>query len=313
MIFPVLALDVNSVIITEILNVVLPVFLLLGVGYIVGKYMSIDSKSVSDLSIYVFSPALFFYSISTSEMNMSDLGRIVLFAFTLFALFALFIHVMGMLFKWDVPYKNTLMLASGFPNAGNYGLPIILFAFGQEGVAIGIIYLAMQSFLMNSAGVFYASNHSKVPKKDIFLTIIKMPGIIAIILALLLKIISVPVPVALLNATNLLGQASIPTMLTLLGVTLASIQIKNVIAFIGTSTLFKLVAFPLLAFGLLQMIYPAGSLEAKVLLIGAATPTAATTTLLAIKFRMNPDLVSSGMFVSTLVSIVTIPILLMLL
>lgn len=300
-------------IITEILNVVLPVFLLLGVGFVIGRYMSIDSKSVSDLSIYVFSPALFFYSISTSEMNMSDLGRIVLFAFTLFALFALFIQVMGMFFKWDRLYKNTLMLASGFPNAGNYGLPIILFAFGQEGVAIGIIYLAVQSLLMNSAGVFYASNHSQVPKKDIFFTIIRMPGFIAILLALLLKIVSLPVPVAILNATNLLGQASIPTLLTLLGITLASIQIKNVIAFIGTATLFKLIAFPLLAFGLLQFIYPADALETKVLLIGAATPTAATTTLLAIKFRMNPDLVSSGMFVSTLVSIITIPILLVLL
>ncbi|WP_158599101.1 AEC family transporter [Planococcus salinus] len=300
-------------IITEILNVVLPVFMLLGVGFFVGKYLSIDSKSVSDISIYVFSPALFFYSISTSEMNMSDLGRIMLFAFILFFMFALFIHVMGMIFKWTVSYKNTLMLASGFPNAGNYGLPIILFAFGEEGVAIGIIYLAMQSFLMNSAGVFYASNHHTVPKKDIFLTIIKMPGIIAIIAALLLKIGSVSIPVALLNATDLLGQASIPTMLTLLGITLSSIQIKNVIAFIGTATVFKLVAFPLIAFGLLQLMYPPGSLEAKVLLIGAATPTAATTTLLAIKFRMNPDLVSSGMFVSTLVSIITIPILLLML
>jgi len=300
-------------VIAEILNVVLPVFLLLGVGFIVGKYMSINSKSVSDLSIYVFSPALFFYSVSTSEMDMADLGRIVLFAFALFLLFALFVYIAGKVFKWDVAYQNTLMLASGFPNAGNYGLPIILFAFGEEGVAIGIIYLVMQSFLMNSAGVFYASNHHQVPKKDIFLTVVRMPGFIAILLALLLKITAIPVPEAIENATGLLGQASIPTMLTLLGVTLASIQLKNVLTFIGTATLFKLVAFPALAFALLLWIYPAGALEAKVLLVGAATPTAATTTLLAIKFGMNPDLVSSAMFVSTLMSIVTIPLLLLML
>ena len=301
------------VVLTEILNVVLPVFLLLGIGFVVGKTMVVDSKSVSDLSIYVFSPALFFYSVSTSEMDMDDLGRIVVFSFTLFAVFAGFVWLMGKVFQWDQTHQNTLMLASGFPNAGNYGLPIILFAFGDAGVAIGIIYLVMQSFLMNSAGVFYASNHRQAPKKDILLKVVRMPGFIAILLALLLKITGVPVPAAIENATGLLGQASIPTMLTLLGITLASIQLKNVFVFIGTAVLFKLVAFPALAFVLLQFLYPGDALEAKVLLVAAATPTAATTTLLAIKFNMNPDLVASAMFVSTIASIVTIPILLLVL
>lgn len=299
--------------IVEILNVILPVFLLLGVGYIVGKSMLIDSKSVSDLSIYVFSPALFFYSVSTSEMDMSDLGRIVLFSFALFLLFALAVYGIGKTFAWDKVYQNTLMLASGFPNAGNYGLPIILFAFGEEGVAIGIIYLVMQSLLMNSAGVFYASNHHEMPKKDILFQVLRMPGFIAILLALVLKVLEVPLPSAVENATRLLGQASIPTMLTLLGITLASIQLKNVLRFIWTATMFKLIIFPLIAFGLLLFLYPAGALEAKVLLVAAATPTAATTTLLAIKFGMNPDMVSSAMFVNTFASIVTIPVLLLIL
>lgn len=299
--------------IVEILNVILPVFLLLGVGYIVGKSMLIDSKSVSDLSIYVFSPALFFYSVSTSEMDMSDLGRIVLFSFALFLLFALAVYGIGKIFAWDKVYQNTLMLASGFPNAGNYGLPIILFAFGEEGVAIGIIYLVMQSLLMNSAGVFYASNHHEMPKKHILFQVLRMPGFIAVLLALVLKVLEVPLPSAVENATGLLGQASIPTMLTLLGITLASIQLKNVLRFIWTATMFKLIIFPLIAFGLLLFLYPADALEAKVLLVAAATPTAATTTLLAIKFGMNPDMVSSAMFVNTFASIVTIPVLLMIL
>lgn len=299
--------------IVEILNVILPVFLLLGVGYIVGKSMLIDSKSVSDLSIYVFSPALFFYSVSTSEMDMSDLGRIVLFSFALFLLFALAVYGIGKIFAWDKVYQNTLMLASGFPNAGNYGLPIILFAFGEEGVAIGIIYLVMQSLLMNSVGVFYASNHHEMPKKHILFQVLRMPGFIAILLALVLKVLEVPLPSAVENATGLLGQASIPTMLTLLGITLASIQLKNVLRFIWTATMFKLIIFPLIAFGLLLFLYPADALEAKVLLVAAATPTAATTTLLAIKFGMNPDMVSSAMFVNTFASIVTIPVLLMIL
>ena len=61
----------------------------------------------------------------------------------------------------------------------------------------------------------------------------------------------------------------------------------------------------------MSLLYPMDSLEAKVLLIAVATPAAATTTLLAIKFDMNPDMVASAMFVSTLASILTIPLLLL--
>ncbi|MFC4713700.1 AEC family transporter [Planococcus dechangensis] len=300
-------------VVAEIINIILPVFILLGIGFFVGKFMTINSKPVSDLCIYVFSPALFFHSVTTSSLNLGDLGRIVLFALLLFACFALLVKLLGVILKWNLPYENTMMLASAFPNTGNYGLPIILFAFGDEGMAIAIIYVVMQSLLMNSAGIFYASNHADVSKKAIVLTIIRMPGFIAITIGLILKIAGIAVPEAIGNATGLLGQAAVPVLLTLLGITLASIQIKTVLKFIGTAAILKLVAFPAIAFVLLAWLYPAGSLESKVLLISAATPAAATTTLLAIKFDMNPDMVSSAMFVSTLASIITIPLLLLVL
>ena len=300
-------------IVSEIINVILPVFILLGIGFFVGRFMDIQTKPVSDLCIYVFSPALFFHSVTTSSLDLGDLGRIVLFALLLFVLFAVLIRLLGIVLGWNLSYRNTMMLASAFPNTGNYGLPIVLFAFGDEGMAIAIIYVVMQSLLMNSAGIFYASNHADVSKKAIFITIIRMPGFIAITIGLVLKIAGIAVPEALGNATGLLGQAAVPVLLTLLGITLASIQIKTVLKFIGTAAVLKLVAFPAIAFGLLAWLYPAGSLEAKVLLISAATPAAATTTLLAMKFNMNPDMVSSAMFVSTLASIVTIPALLLVL
>lgn len=298
---------------TEIINVILPVFILLGIGFFVGKYMDINSKSVSDLCIYIFSPALFFHSVTTSSLDLGDLGKIVLFALSLFLLFAVLVKLLGLLFGWTLSYQNTMMLASAFPNTGNYGLPIVFFAFGDEGMAIAIIYVVMQSLLMNSAGIFYASNHEKTPRKDIFFTIVRMPGFIAIMIGLILKIGGIAVPEAIGNATGLLGQAAVPVLLTLLGITLASIQIKNVLKFIGTAAILKLIAFPAIGFLLLVWLYPAGSLESKVLLIAVATPAAATTTLLAIKFDMNPDMVSSAMFVSTLASIITIPILLLVL
>ncbi|MGI2328115.1 AEC family transporter [Planococcus sp. YIM B11945] len=297
-------------VITEIMNVVLPVFLLLGVGYVVGKSLKINSKSVSDLCLYVFSPALFFHSVTTSSLNLGDLGKILLFSFSLFLLYVLLIEGLSFIFKWNLTYKNTLMLASGFPNSGNYGLPIILFAFGDAGLSVAVIYVVMQSLLMNSAGIFYASNHGSVSKKEVFLNIFKMPGFIAVFIGIMLKVFNVPLPVIIEHSAGLLGQAAVPTLLTLLGITLASVQLKNVVKFLGIATFLKLIGYPAIAFLLLGLFYPWGSPEASILLICAATPTAATTTLLAIKFKMNSDMVSSAMFVSTMGSVVTIPLLL---
>ena len=297
-------------VIAEIMNIVMPVFFLMGIGFLTGKYLTINSKSISDLCLYVFSPALFFHSVTTSALEIGDLGKILLFAFSLFVLFVLLIELLSRIFKWTLSYKNTLMLASGFPNAGNYGLPIVLFAFGDTGVSIAVIYVVMQSLLMNSAGVFFASNHESVSKKDILMNILRMPGFVAVSFGLLLKVLDVPIPTVVENSVGLLGQAAVPTLLTLLGVTLASIQIKNVVKFIGTATMLKLFGYPIIAVLLLSAFYPWGSTEANILLVCAATPTAATTTLLAIKFNMNSDMVSSAMFVSTMASVITITLLL---
>lgn len=297
-------------VIAEIMNIVLPVFFLMGIGFLAGKYLTINSKSISEICLYIFSPALFFHSVTTSSLEIGDLGKILLFAISLFLLFVCLIELLSYIFKWSLSYKNTLMLASGFPNAGNYGLPIVLFAFGDAGVSIAVIYVVMQSLLMNSAGVFFASNHESVAKMDIFLNILRMPGFVAVFLGLVLKILGVPIPTMVENSVGLLGQAAVPTLLTLLGITLASIQIKNLVKFIGTATLLKLFGYPIIAILLLSVFYPWGSTEASILLVCAATPTAATTTLLSIKFNMNSDMVSSAMFVSTMASIITIPLLL---
>ncbi|WP_085521804.1 AEC family transporter [Tuberibacillus sp. Marseille-P3662] len=299
--------------ILEIFNVIIPVIVIIIIGVIVGKCLKVDTKPISDLCLYVFSPALFFHSVVTSQLNLLDLGRIALFAFVVLGLFDVLVRILGAIFKTSRSNINALLLASSFPNSGNYGLPIIMFAFGQAGVAVAIIYMVVQSFLMNSVGVFYASQSAENGAKKALMNILKMPGFTAIILAILIKIVHFQVPESIMDPIELLGQAAIPTLLTLLGVTLSTISINKAKAFISLASAFKLMVFPCIALLVIDFFYPFDSLPSKVLILEAATPTAATATLLSIKFDMKSEYVSSALFFSTLLSMVTIPLLLFIL
>ncbi|WP_221566855.1 AEC family transporter [Alkalihalobacillus sp. TS-13] len=294
----------------DLLNIVFPIFFIILIGFIVGKYLGVNPKPVSDLCIYVFSPALFFYSVTTSSLDFSDLGKIAMFGAILFVLFAGLMNIISFFFKWAPSYKNAMMLASAFPNAGNYGLPIIMFAFGETGVTIGIIFAVIQSLLMNSAGIYYASRNEETGFGQAFSNIFKMPAFVAIILAIFLKLSGIQVPVALANPVELLGNAAIPALLTLLGINLSNINVKSAMSFISIATTFKLIVYPAIAYLIIGFFYPLDSLWAKVLILSSATPTAATTTLLATKFELKSEYVSSAMFVSTVTSLATISFLL---
>jgi len=295
--------------ILEIANVILPVFLIISIGFLLGKFSDIDSKGPSNLCLYVFSPALFFSSLINSTIDTWDLGKIALFALVVFAIFALLIKLLSKGIGYDNQTGNALMLASGFPNSGNYGLPIILFAFGEEGLAFGIIFMAIQSFLMNSAGVFYASQ-AQQGFKEAVINIFRIPGFMAITLGLVLRLMEVQLPPVIDRPIELLGSAAIPTILTLLGLSLAKVRVTNALKFVSLATVLKLVVYPLVGFLIVGFFFPLDTLAGKVLFLCTAAPTAATTTLLAIKFDTKPELVSTAMFATTMVSLVTVSLVL---
>jgi predicted permease len=289
----------------EIANIILPVFIIITVGFLIGKYSNIDTKSASDLCLFVFSPALFFNSIINSTLATWELVKIIVFALSIFAIFALLVKLLANILKMDDHTSNALMLASGFPNSGNYSLPIILFAFGEPGLAVGIIFMAIQSFLINSAGVFYASQAHQ-GFKDAILNIFRIPGFLALSLGFAMRLLEIQMPAVLDRPIGLLGSAAIPTILILLGINLGRVAVEKALKFVSLATGLKLLVYPLIGFLLVGLFFPVSSLEAKVLFLCVAAPTAATTTLLAAKFNTKPELVSSVMFVTTTLSLITV-------
>lgn len=269
-----------------------------------------DLKAPSILALYVFNPALYFNSMITSKMDNEEFTKVLLFAVLLFVCFTVFVYLLNhFILKYPQDMRSPLLLSTAFPNSGNFGLPIILFAFGEIGFERAIIFTVFQSFIMNSVGVYFASN-SKNGIRDSIIDVLKMPAFIVLIVAIIMKNFSAMPPDFLMKPIALLGQAAIPTLLIVLGMQLSKSKIVIDWSFIATSVTLRLFIYPLIAFLLIPLFFEAHSLTGKVLLILSATPAAVSTTLFAIQFDSKPQLVSTLTLITTVISIITISILL---
>ncbi|QUH27069.1 AEC family transporter [Serpentinicella alkaliphila] len=121
--------------------------------------MDIEVKTQSRLALYVFNPALNFNSMITTKTDNEVFTKVLMFAILLFVTFTILVYLCNhFLFKFSQDMRSALLLSTTFPNSGNFGLPIILFAFGQIGFDRAVVFTVFQSFIMNSIGVYFASN-----------------------------------------------------------------------------------------------------------------------------------------------------------
>ncbi|SDJ11876.1 AEC family transporter [Natribacillus halophilus] len=289
-------------------DVVLPVVLVFSLGFIIQKWKPVDIKAVSTVAIYVMTPCLVFDTIYHATLNMQYVYMLV-FALLLLFILIMLNKVISFFLKLSPETETGMILSTSFMNAGNYGAPIVLFAFGEEGFAYAVSLMVIQSVFMNSFGVYYASKGSRQALK----VVVTMPATWALFAALLAQLLPYALPQAITGVTEIVGTATIPTVMIILGMQLAQIPLRGFEwGKINYSVTLRLLISPLIAVGLTSIL-PVEPLLANVLILTAAMPTAANIVIFAVQFNAQPRLVSSATLVSTLISIPTVTILLMIL
>jgi malate permease and related proteins len=292
--------------------VVLPAFLILAIGYIGQKKLKIDRKSVSTTALYLMSPFLAFRTFYTNKLSIEYL-YIVLFCLTLCVTLLVLILFIGKVKKLQQPKVSAMVLSGVFMNSGNYGAPIILFAFGSVGFDYAVIMMVIQSLLMNTIGLYYAAKGSKETNniKESLMKVVKMPVIYGAALGLIFQVSGLIVPNFVIQAVELIADAAIPTVMLVLGMQLATLNRENMkIADVTSIVMIRILVSPAIAY-LIVTIFSIEGLLAKILILSAAMPTAANTTMYALQFETEPDFVSSSTFITTILSIITVPIMLM--
>ncbi|MEN2768610.1 AEC family transporter [Ornithinibacillus xuwenensis] len=293
------------------LNVILPIMAVFGAGYVLQRIKAVDVKAVSTVSIYIFLPALVFTKLY--EATFDERYTILLvFAFIQLIAMIMLSKVSKKIMKWSHSVESASILTTAFMNAGNYGVPVILFTIGEEALPYAVFFMVIQTMFMNSFGVYYASRSSNgmgQALKKVF----KMPATYAAIFAIILQNIAWEIPPSVYSTLTMVAGAAIPVMMVLLGMQLASItSIKFNWQVIISAVSIRMIIAPLIAFGFVMLV-DVEPLIATVLIILSAMPSAATTTMYAIQFDTEPELVSSITLVSTLFSVISLTVLLNLL
>lgn len=300
---------------TVLVNIVLPVFIVVGVTALAQLRLRLDINTLSRAVFYLFVPALVFDTLATSDVNGAELGRILAVVLLLtLALWGLGL-VVGRLLRLEGPTQATFLVAILLMNAGNYGLPVNLFAFGQAGLARASIYFTASGLLSASLGVYLSARGRTTPREALH-RVAGVPLIYAAALGLLANLAQVTMPEPLSKAIHLLGQASVPVMLAVLGVRLAE-TFRNRQRFVqvpalAAVTILRLIVAPALAALLAGMVGLEG-LARDVTVMESAMPTAVITTILATEFDSDPPFAALCVLVTTLASLVTLTVLLNLL
>lgn len=288
-------------------NIIAPIAVVALLGWVLGKAFAIDPRHLSRLMLYLFSPALIFTSIYRAKLDAQFAG-IALFAVIVTALMGIVTFILIKLLRYDPVTASAFALSVLFVNAGNYGLPLILFAFGEQGLAQAAIYFAASLILTQTLAVFIAARGHAGAGAAV-LNVFKLPLVYAVALGLVLNVTRVPVPDPLMKSADLLSQAAVPVMLVILGLELGRARFAEDRLHVSLATVVRLVVAPMVAFGLAAVMGLSGTVAA-VCIVESSMPTAVMATIIAVEFKTRPEFVTGAVFLSTIASIVSLTILL---
>jgi predicted permease len=282
------------------LGAVAPVLVTAAIGFIwIRSGRHFDGATVTPLVAEIGTPVLIISTLSKTHVTAEAFAATALatiIALAVFALLGLAILRLGGL------SLRTYLPSLAFPNAGNLGLPLALYAFGQEGLGYGIVFFAICSIAQFTIGQAIAAGTAD------FRAILRMPLIYAVALGIVLSVSEVTLPAWIANTLSVHAWIAVPLMLLMLGASLARLRV----AALGRALMLSLLRIAMgavVAVAVTTLLGMTGTARA-VFILQSAMPVAVYCYLFAERWKTEPEEVAGLVVVSTLVSIVTIPVLL---
>jgi hypothetical protein len=286
-------------VIAEVAAVLAPVFVLAAIGYgwrLIGA--PFDMPFVTRIIMYVAGPCLVFTSLSQLTLPLSEfwemVGAIIVVTLGVAAVSAALIKLLGL------PQRSFLP-ALTLGNTGNLGLPLCLFAFGQEGLGLAVAIYVTNSLLQF---MFVPLLHTRVSAVR---TLFSTPMLYGAVAGLAVVVADVHVPEWLANTLGALGDLLIPMMLMALGNTVGALKANNLPRAFGLGAARLVISF-VVAVGVSFALGLSGVAQG-VLVLQGAMPAAVFSYLFAARYERDADDVAGIVLVSTLLGAVTLPLL----
>jgi len=231
----------------------LPVFLAAGAGYVAAWRLEVDPRPLSQLALFVFAPCLIFQIIVDTVWSGEALARMIGFAalsqFIPAAIAALVARTLG----WSRPLTAAAVLVVLLPNAGNLGLSVSLFAFGEAGLEQAGVFFVTSTVVTFTLGILVASLGRSGPRSTLA-GLVRVPAIWSVALAFLLVRVGWRLPLPVGRTVELLSQATIPVFLVVLGMQLHGRGVRGPWKPVALAATGRLVGAALLAPGLAALI-----------------------------------------------------------
>jgi len=296
-------MSINSLL-SVFANNILPIILLSGAGFTLAKLLHIESRSLGRVVFYVFSPMLIFDLLVKNKLNFSEAVGVILFTITIILSMGALTYLLGSLLKIERPALISILITTMFANTGNYGLPLVSFAFGEKALPYAGIYFVTTTTLFYTLGVLLASlGHMNI--KEAALGLFKIPTLYAVALAVIINAWSITIPAPVTRAVDLAAGGTIPLMLILLGVELSRVELSGNIRALQLSVVLRLLIAPLIAL-LFAALFGFKGVVREGAVTQASMPSIVSSTVLATEYQLDSKLITAVIFISTILSPLTL-------
>lgn len=288
-----------------------PIIFVAGAGFLLQRLLSLDPQPLVSLTYYILLPALQFILVIDSRLAGSEVLRVILLTTAVIMLCLLIAWVAARILKLSAGLVAAVLVTAAFMNAGNYGLSLNQLAFGEAGLAWASVFFITLTLWANALGVFILTAGRSNLRRAL-IEMLRVPAIFGVLLGLAFKILPFGIPSPLYQAVDLLAVATITVMLVILGMQIGRSGLPVYAGPLAIVVIIRLVFSPVLTW-MISPLFQLPELARSTSIVEAGMPSAVLTSILALKFDTEPEFVTGAVFITTLISPITLTLLLSLL
>ena len=287
-------------------DIILPVFVIMVIGFILQRKLTLDVQTLARLIIYYVVPAFIFVRLYEAEIQWGIFANIVLFILLLVAILYVLTMIVAKLLKLDAGKRVTFTNSVVFFNSGNYAVPVndLVFRGDPFAMSIQVIFLMFQNIFLFSYGIF-SMQSMDTGKLRAILGYFKMPVMYAMILGIGLNALDLPIPGFIWVPANYIADAMIAIALMTLGAQVAMLKLSAGLRTVYYSVGLRLLISPLIALGLI-FLFGVSGITAQALLIASSMPTAVNSSVIAQEYDNHPEMAAQIVLFSTVASAFTV-------
>ncbi len=289
-------------------RVILPVAVIVIIGYVSGRTLGIDQRPLARVALYVLVPCMVFTGMARTAISPVELGQI--FAFVVLSIVTMWpVSVLAAkALRLTKTETNAFLLGTLLTNAVNVGFPVLTLAFGVAGLERGMVYSVGMQVVFQTVGVYLAAG-GRMTAVQAARSVVRVPGVYALALGLLVNWTAWPVPDWLFDPIKMVGDSLVPLLLIVLGIQLTEVRFRGHLLVAATATALRLVGAVALA-ALICQALGIGGVARQALITEAGMPSAIFGLVLAQEFDCEPRLLTAIIFVSTIVCMFSLTVVL---